>query len=514
MHVGQLVTAPVGAQGGDVEHVGTLHDHGAGSLAEVDSVHDEQHVSSSSQQLLHQVDAADPDLEHAHPCRELEGQECLRDSGTDAVVGAQDVAEAGHEGVHGGTVGAVAQPERDVLVGRLTQYPVGRYPVQHATAQFHLGSVLLRAGDATSALGALTTARDVFALAGMRAEHAKATLQLGVALRTAGRGQEAAAAFAHAARELGALELTAEQAAASYNLGLVHQDAGDLPAAHADWVTARELFQIAGHPAQAAAAARDHGASLLTTGAVAAALMLLQQAVALAESAADELGVGATANALGLGYLATADHVSAVTALRRALAAFPRATRPADYAMVKANLALAHELAGDVERARLAAGQALAVRGAALPVRAQARELLDRLPGRPEQDLMGVLDTEEREQWVPVLREEMLRWLELPGEQTAASVSGFLAGLLSRPGASYDLAQAFLEVLLELPPAPYGVLVAAVVASCAGQPEPTAERQRAVLGSAMARFALPQWQRLAAALNAAALSAGQPDAWR
>jgi len=62
--------------------------------------------------------------------------------------------------------------------------------VQHATTQFHLGSVLLHAGDSATALAALITARNIFSVAGMRLEQAKTTMQLGVALRTAGsRGQ-------------------------------------------------------------------------------------------------------------------------------------------------------------------------------------------------------------------------------------------------------------------------------------------------------------------------------------
>jgi tetratricopeptide (TPR) repeat protein len=408
----------------------------------------------------------------------------------------------------------VVQSEQEVLVERLGRYPVQRYPAQHATTQFHLGSLLLHAGELVPALHALTAAHDVFADAGMRLEQAKATVMLGVALRTVGRRDEAVAAFTTAGTALAALDQPAEQAAAAYNLGLVRQDGGELEDAAAAWSSARELFLAAGYPAQAGAAARDHGGSLLARGKVADALPLLEQALTLAEQAGDEPGAGAAANALGLAQLAAQDPAAAVTALRRGLGFFPRTVRPADHAMVKANLALAHEQARDPTRARLAAAQALTVSSAAAPVRAQAQAVLGRLPGRADEDLLTVLDTEDREQWVSVLREEVLRSVELPAAGRRELVRGFLDGVLARPGASYDLAEALLQVVLELPPRTYELLVSAVVSASAGRPEPDTERLHAVIGSALARFALPQWQRLAASLNAAAQATGQPATWR
>ncbi len=407
----------------------------------------------------------------------------------------------------------MATSEQEVLTRRLGQYPVGRYPVQHATTQFHLGSTLLHAGEVAVALGALTVARDVFGRAGMVLETAKSTVMLGAALRLAGRGDEAEAAFRAACTELGGLDQPAEQAAAAYNLGLVRQDGGDLDGAHAAWDQARTLFLTARYPAQAAAAARDHGASLLGAGRVGDALPLLEQALELAEQAGDEPGVGAAANTLGLARLAAQEPLAAVAALRRALAASPASTRPADHSMAKANLALAHEQAGDRSRARLAAVQALAVPSIPAPVRAQAQQLLGRLPGQVSQDLWTVLDGTDAEQWAAVLREEVLRVSDLPDGQRRAMVGGFLDGVLARPGASYDLTQTLLQIVVEQPPRVYDRLVRAVVDACGGRPDVDSARLRAVIGSALARFALPQWQRLAASLNAAAREAGQPATW-
>jgi tetratricopeptide (TPR) repeat protein len=412
-------------------------------------------------------------------------------------------------------VGDVAQSEQEVLTERLSRYPADRYPVQHATTQFHLGSVLLHVGQTVPALVALTAAQQVFDGAGMALERAKASLMLGVALRSAGERQQAAAAFTAAGTELEGLGQPAEQGAAAYNLGLVLQDEGDLDGAYAAWTTAREAFIRAKYPAQAAAAARDHGAALLTAGQVDEAVTLLKQAVGLADQARDSQSAGTAGNALGLALLAAEDADGAVGTLRQALAAFPRAVKPAEHAMVKANLALAYEHSEQSARARLAAAQALAVPGAAAPVRAQAQQLLGRLGEVFADDLMSVLDGEpDQDKWVLIVREELLRAVELPVAGRTAVLSGFLDGLLTRPAESYAMAESLLNVILELPPRTYDQLIAAFIAACVGRPEEDLDRLRSVTGGALARFAIPQWQRLAASLNAAAEKAGQPATWR
>jgi tetratricopeptide (TPR) repeat protein len=407
----------------------------------------------------------------------------------------------------------VPQSERDVLVERLGRYPVERYPVQHATTQFHLAAVLLHAGETAAAAHALTSSRAVFARAGMALEAAKATLMLGVAHRTAGQLDAAADAFLEAEQALARLDAPAERGAAAYNLGLVRQDSGDRAGAHAAWATAREALLDAGQPAQAAAAARDHGASLLADDRAQDALPLLQQAAALAERAGDDPGTAAAANVLGLAHLATGDAASAVQVLRRALGFAPRTVRPAEHAMVKANLALAHEQAGNAPRARLCAVQALAVPDAAAPVRAQAQALLARLPGSPALDLRAVLDAEDPQEWAPAVREEALRTAGLP-EQRRAMVRALLDGVLADPDGGHARAQVLWAVVLELPPRPYDGLVQAVVDGVSGRSQPDEERLRGVLCSALARLPMPQWQRLVASLNAEAGAAGQPATWR
>src|SRR5215218_4659214 len=97
------------------------------------------------------------------------------------------------------TAGAV-DPEGRLaqLRERRDRYPPGRYPVQHATAQFHLGAALTNAGRLEEARAALDVAVELFDRMEMGEEHGKALNALGAVLRMAGRLPEASAAFARA----------------------------------------------------------------------------------------------------------------------------------------------------------------------------------------------------------------------------------------------------------------------------------------------------------------------------
>lgn len=406
----------------------------------------------------------------------------------------------------------MAATGRETLQARLRRFPADRYPVQHATAQFHLGSQQLHAGNAGDAVSALTTAARLFAAAGLVLERGKSELMLGIALRCADRPAEAAAVLQRAEAALAGVGATAERGAAAYNLALVHRDRGEDEAACRAWERAAELLLAAGQPRPAAAALRDRGSTLLASGRPEQALAPLQRAAELADQVAEPADVGSAGNVLGLAQLAVGDATAAVTTLRRALGGFARSVRPAEHAMVKANLALAYERCGDAARARLAAAQALAIGPAAPAVRQQAQQLLGRLTGGD--DLWQALDRDPPPDWVDEVREELLRALDLDPAGRHAVVRGFLDGLLSRDATATGLAQSFLTVLLELAPTPYGELVESVVVGCAGRPPEATERLQAVLGSAMARFALPQWQRLVACLNSTASAVGAPPTWR
>lgn len=400
------------------------------------------------------------------------------------------------------------------LTERVARYPVERYPAQHATALFHLGSARLQRGEAAAALADLGRAGELFASLGMAAEQAKAALMRAIGLRESGRLEEAARAFAQTAAVFRELGMPAEWAAAAYNLGLVLQAGGQRGEALEAFTRARLLFEQAGLPARAAAAARELGVSLLHSGEATAAVSALRDAVSLADAGGDTPGRGAAGNALGLACLAAGDLPGAVAALTDAARIFPRALRPDEHAMVKANLALAYEQSGDHPRARLAARQVLAIPAAHPPVRRQAEEVLGRLTAAPRADLVTVWLGEPAGPARAVIGEEVARWLAVTGAERQRGVRDFAEGLLSVQERAYDLAEDLLAVWLELPPTPYRDLAAALVAATAARPAAEAERLQAVFASALARFALPQWQRLVAQLNATAAAAGEPATWR
>lgn len=400
------------------------------------------------------------------------------------------------------------------LESRLARYPADRYPAQHAVVAFHLGTAHLQRARISQALESLRVAYGIFGRLGMHLEQLKALTMLGVALRESGRSDLAREAFERAVPAFGELDQPVEAAAASYDLGLVLNEQGHVVDAQQAMAYARQLFLEAGHLTRAGSAAREQGASLLTSGQVESALPLLVEATDLAERSGDLPGLGAAANVLGLAHLASDDTGAAVVAFSRAVAAFPRSMRPTEHAMVKANLAIAHEQDGNPARARLAARQALSVSSADPPVRRQAQRLLDRLKGAKQADLITVLDAEPLCRWSAIVREEALRWSDLGQDNRVEAVNGFIDGILGRPGTSVDLAESLIAALLELPPSSYAELVTAIVQATGTRAQPDSERVRMVVGSGMARFPIPQWQRLVSSLNAAAAAADQPAGWR
>jgi hypothetical protein len=398
------------------------------------------------------------------------------------------------------------------LERRLARFPPERYPVQHATAQFHLGVALVNAGRPAEAERALEVAAELFAPDRLPAEHAKTTNARGAALRLAGRLEEAAAAFDQAAGEFQAAGLRLEQGAAQFNLALVQRELGDPDAAVASLQQAGERLDPRRSPVEAAAASRELGATLLGVGRLQAAKQALAAALALGRRAGDQAGVGAAANLLGLVELAVGDPVRAAEAFRTAVAAHPRSLRPGEFAMAKANLAVAWERAGDHARARLAALQAAGTPTAAEPVLAQARGVLERVGARPGA-LLEVLDCEPRDQWPVALREELARWLDAGPDQRRAEARAWITGQLDRPPVAVDLAEAWLGTLLELPGDAMDRVIGATLEALGELDAATAARFRSQVSGAMPRFHLPQWQRLAASFNQAAAHLGQEPAW-
>lgn len=397
------------------------------------------------------------------------------------------------------------------LTARLARYPADRYPVQHATTSFHLGSALTEAGRFADAERALAVAADLFDPDRMPGERAKALNARGAALRAAGLPAAAAGCFAEAAASFERLGRRLEHGAALFNLGLARRELGEdgVP----EFARARTQLDADRVPGHAAAAARELGASLLTAGRSDEAAPVLAEAIALADRAGDLAGLGAAANTLGLVHLALGRPDEAVTALRTAVGAHPRTSRPDGHAMARANLALAHERAGDAVRARLSARQALGVPGVPEPVRSTAAGVLARLgegPGR----LLDVLDLEPDDQWPVLVREELVRWADASPGDRAVEARELVAGVLQRRATAAELVAAWLGGLLEMPPVAMESLAGDVVTALLAHDAVQVERFRSLVARGCARFYFPQMNRLTALFEEVAARRGGPASWR
>jgi tetratricopeptide (TPR) repeat protein len=397
------------------------------------------------------------------------------------------------------------------LKARLDRYPARRYPIQHATAQFHLGVLLTNAGQLDEAAAALQTSSDLFSPDHLSVEHAKALNALGVVFRLRGRLADAAKCFEKSAALFEQSEAPLEEGAAIFNLGLLRRDLGDTDAAIRSFEAARELLDAKRVPAQAAAAVRELGVELFVTGELERAIAYLEEARDLAERANDRAGLGAAANSLGLTFLALEQVPSAIESFRAAIAANPRTIRPDAYAMGKANLALAYERAGEAPRARLAARQALRVEAAGEPVRNQASGTLERL-GSPPGDLLTVLDGEESDHWPGILREELVWWAEADPEEIQTEAEAWITGLAHRGESAEDLAEAWLGALLELTPLQMERAITITLEVVGGQDQQAQKSFTSSVARAMPRFHSPQFIRIKDAFAQIAARLGL-DGW-
>lgn len=381
-----------------------------------------------------------------------------------------------------------------------------------AAAAFHSGTMQLDAGHLDAAVRELEHARKLFDADGATVEHAKATTMLGAALRAGGRLDEAAACFDEAAARFAEADQPGEHGAALHNRGLVARDAGAGDHAAECFRRAHERFVAARAGPQAAAAARERGAALLTSGDVASAREVLAEAAEHAGHVGDLAGQGETANLLGLAELADGEADTAAASFQEAAAAHPRGTRPHEFAMAKANLALAWEQADRGPRARLAARQALTASEVPPAVRDQATDVLARLGGGPG-DVLAALDTEPAEEWAAVLREETARWAAIDGLDREAETAAWVRGLAERGPRAGDAAEPWLAALLELPPGDMATLAAAAIRATGRLADADAQRVRTEVGRAMARFHAPQMLRLRDTFARLAAEMDEPAGW-
>jgi tetratricopeptide (TPR) repeat protein len=409
----------------------------------------------------------------------------------------------------------------DTLREEVARHDPARRPVQHATACFHLGTALIAAGDARAAVEALEQAAAGFPPEGLPVEHAKARTMLGVALRDLGATAEAEATFAAAAALFVENDQPLEAAAARYNRGLVLRDAGDDRAAAEAFRAALEVFTGADARAQATAAARELGTSLLATGDLDDARQAMEESQELARRAGDRAAIGAAANVRGVVELAAGRPDAAAAAFLDACGAHPVSVRPGEHGMARANLALAHARAGESARAQLAARQALAIEALPEPARRQAQEVLRETSAGAgggttvPAPLTVVLGSAAPGELFGLLRAELAR-LGTIGDHAVrtdavAEHGRALVAALRDPAGRTDRAAAWLEVVLEQPPAMFEAVLEAVVRAAEDEPE-AASIARSVTGASV-RFHAPQWMRVRDTLASIAARAEVRTPW-
>lgn len=397
------------------------------------------------------------------------------------------------------------------LVSRLARYPAQRYPVQHATAQFHLGVLMTNAGRLHEAAAALEVASAMFNPKHLPQEHAKALNALAAVRRLQGKPEEAVPLLKTAARLFEESTLHLEKGAALFNLGQVYRDLGHVEDAIKLFGEAVLLLDQRTAPVQAAAARRELGVTLLAAGDFQSAVATLERARDLADQGPDRVGLGAAANALGLAYLARGDHRPAIESFEIAVATNPRSIRPESYAMAKANLALAYQHAGEKRRSWLAARQALRVAGPDA-VRNQAAALLQSA-GDENLALLQVLDDVEAERWPGIMKEEVTWWAEDSGETARSDTLAWVEGLSARPDRAAELTEAWLGALLELSPQQMGRVITLTLESVAVEKPAVVATFRSALERAMPRFHEPQFIRLKETFDEVASRIGIQE-WR
>ncbi len=124
-----------------------------------------------------------------------------------------------------------------------------------------------------------------------------------------------------------------------------------------------------------------------------------------------------------------------------------------------------------------------------------------------------MLDEESPEQWPGVIREELLRWLDAADSERQAESRAWVEGVVARRARSIELAEAWLGVLLELPPDAMETLIRSTIEVLRGQDVDSVERFRTDVSRAMVRFHIPQWDRLRATFNRLATELGEEPAW-
>jgi tetratricopeptide (TPR) repeat protein len=380
----------------------------------------------------------------------------------------------------------------------LRRFPRDRYPVKHASIQRQIGLALVSNGELVDAEAAFRLALEIYDEE-LPVERGDTLNVLGAVLRDSGRLEEAAETFREATTLLAPAKQVAESGIAHYNLGLVLKDLGNESGASAAFERAVASLEPQSHPSELGAALRELASTLLTSGKVEEASSVLERSLDLAAGGGDRAGLGASANLLGLARLALGDGEGATESFAESASANALTLRPDGHAMAKANLALAYEATGQLDRARLSAQQALSVDAAPPIVTQQAQAILERLG--PDYDLHVVLDDEPAAGWGGILRDEIRHWARLDEARRRELAISWVAGQVSRPESAVDRLEALFNAMLELSLDGFDLVAGALVEAAISAGEEASAEFHKRSSQAAAHFRVPQMTRIEAALR-------------
>ncbi len=392
----------------------------------------------------------------------------------------------------------MADSSLEKLHKALGRFPRDRYPVKHASIQRQIGLVLASNGDLGDAEATFRLALEIYD-EDLPVERGDTLNALGAVLRDSGHLEEAAEAFREAISLLMHPKQAAESGIAHYNLGLVLRELGNESEASAAFKRAVVSLKPQSHPSELGAVLRELGSTLLTGGKVEEALSVLERSLDLAADGGDRAGLGASANLLGLAKLALGDGEGATESFAESASANALTLRADGHAMAKANLALAYEATGHLDRARLSAQQALSVDAAPPMVTQQAQTILERLGF--DYDLHVVLDDEPNAGWGGILRDEIRHWARLDKARRRELAISWIAGQTSRPESAVERLEALFNAMLELSLESFDLVADALVEAAISLGEEASAEFHARSSRAAAYFRVPQMTRIEAALR-------------
>ena len=130
--------------------------------------------------------------------------------------------------------------------------------------------------------------------------------------------------------------------------------------------------------------------------------------------------------------------------------------------------------------------------------------MLERIGSTTASDLVLVLDQEPQSSWEGIVREELVRSGEAPPDVRRADAAAWI------DGSNVERTEAWLGVLLELPPEGMELLIRSALEALGSRDAAVNERFRSDVARGAARFHVPQLLRLEETFRRLAAELGEP----